>query len=282
MQQIKDKKSYIIVVGNEKGGAGKTTSTMHLIASLLKLGFKVSSVDTDHRQASLSRYLENRHQTIEKNNLSLPTPTHYRTSSSTQNTISDIEKEEKQQLLDIIDKERDQVDFIVIDTPGSNSNLSRFAHSYADTIITPINDSFIDLDLLALVDGESLNVVKPGIYSQMVWEQKIERAKREQKAADWIVMRNRLTSVDAKNKRNMETVVGNLAKRVAFRVSTGFGERVIFRELFLKGLTLLDLLDPKLKFQFSLSHIAARHELRSFIRSLNIPQITQALEKQNL
>ena len=225
MQQIKDKKSYIIVVGNEKGGAGKTTSTMHLIASLLKLGFKVSSVDTDHRQASLSRYLENRHQTIEKNNLSLPTPTHYRTSSSTQNTISDIEKEEKQQLLDIIDKERDQVDFIVIDTPGSNSNLSRFAHSYADTIITPINDSFIDLDLLALVDGESLNVVKPGIYSQMVWEQKIERAKREQKAADWIVMRNRLTSVDAKNKRNMETVVGNLAKRVGFRVAPGFGER---------------------------------------------------------
>jgi chromosome partitioning protein len=282
MQQTKDKKSYIIVVGNEKGGAGKTTSTMHLIASLMKLGFKVSSIDTDHRQASLSRYLENRDQTIEKNNLSLATPNHYRTAPSTQNNINDIENEEKEQILGIVNKERDQADFIVIDTPGSNSNLSRFAHSYADTIITPINDSFIDLDLLALVDGENLNIVKPGIYSQMVWEQKIERAKREQKAADWIVMRNRLTSVDAKNKRNMETVVENLAKRVGFRVAPGFGERVIFRELFLKGLTLLDLLDPKLKFQFSLSHIAARQELRSFIRSLNIPQITQALEKQNL
>ncbi len=282
MQQTKDKKGYIIVVGNEKGGAGKTTSTMHLIASLLKLGFKVASVDTDHRQASLSRYLENRNQTIEKNNLSLAVPTHYRTSSSTQSNIGDIEKEEQQQLLDIINKERDQVDFIVIDTPGSNSNLSRFAHSYADTIVTPINDSFVDLDLLALVDGESLNVVKPGIYSEMVWGQKIERAKREQQAADWIVMRNRLTAVDAKNKRNMENVVEKLAKRVGFRVAPGFGERVIFRELFLKGLTLLDLLDPKLKFQFSLSHIAARQELRSFIRSLNIARITQALETQNL
>ncbi len=276
------KKGYVIVVGNEKGGAGKTTSTMHLIASLLKLGFKVASVDTDHRQASLSRYLENRNQTIEKNNLSLAVPTHYRTSSSTKSNIADIEKEEQQQLLGIINKERDQVDFIVIDTPGSNSNLSRFAHSYADTIVTPINDSFVDLDLLALVDGESLNVVKPGIYSEMVWGQKIERAKREQQAADWIVMRNRLTAVDAKNKRNMENVVEKLAKRVGFRVAPGFGERVIFRELFLKGLTLLDLLDPKLKFQFSLSHIAARQELRSFIRSLNIAQINQALEKQNL
>lgn len=276
------KKGYVIVVGNEKGGAGKTTSTMHLIASLLKLGFKVASVDTDHRQASLSRYLENRNQTIEKNNLSLAVPTHYRTSSSTKSNVADIEKEEQQQLLDIINKERDQVDFIVIDTPGSNSNLSRLAHSYADTIVTPINDSFVDLDLLALVDGESLNVVKPGIYSEMVWGQKIERAKREQQAADWIVMRNRLTAVDAKNKRNMENVVEKLAKRVGFRVAPGFGERVIFRELFLKGLTLLDLLDPKLKFQFSLSHIAARQELRSFINALNIAQINQALEKQNL
>jgi chromosome partitioning protein len=278
----KNDNGYIIVVGNEKGGAGKTTSTMHLIASLLKLGFKVASIDTDHRQASLSRYLENRNQTISKNDLTLPTSTHYRTSASKHRSLEDIEKEEQDELMSIIEKEKVNNDFIIIDTPGSNSHLSSLAHSHANTIITPINDSFVDLDLLALVDGDNLNIVKPGIYSQMVWEQKIERAKRQQDSVDWIVMRNRLNSTDAKNKRNMEKVVEQLSKRIGFRVSPGFGERVIFRELFLKGLTLLDLLDPKLKFQFSLSHIAARQELRNFIRSLNIAKINQALENNNL
>ncbi len=282
MQHKDSDKGYIIVVGNEKGGAGKTTSTMHLIASLMQLGLKVASIDTDHRQGSLSRYLENRDHTISKNNLSLNTPTHYKTSASKHQTLSDIEKEERDELMTIIDKERAQNDFIIIDTPGSNSHIAQLAHAHANTIITPINDSFVDLDLLALVDGENLNIVKPGIYSQMVWEQKIERAKREQNSIDWIVMRNRVNAVDAKNKRNMENVVNQLAKRVGFRVASGFGERVIFRELFLKGLTLLDLLDPKLKFQFTLSHIAARQELRNFIRALNITKINQALEKTNI
>lgn len=272
-------KTHIIVVGNEKGGAGKTTSTMHLIASLQHLGFKVASVDTDSRQASLSRYLENREKTIAKDNLTLTSPVHYRVATSTHANTADREKEERELLAEIIDKENGNTDFLIIDTPGSNSHLSQIAHAHAATIITPINDSFVDLDLLAIVDGDNLNIVKPGIYSQMVWEQKIERAQREQVAVDWIVMRNRLAASDAKNKRNMENVVGQLAKRVGFRVAPGFGERVIFRELFLKGLTLLDLLDPKLKFQFTLSHIAARQELRNFMRSLNIAAVNALLDK---
>lgn len=272
-------KTHIIVVGNEKGGAGKTTSTMHLIASLQHLGFKVASVDTDSRQASLSRYLENREKTIAKDNLTLASPVHYRVATSTHANTTDREKEERELLAEIIAKESGNTDFLIIDTPGSNSHLSQIAHAYAATIITPINDSFVDLDLLAIVDGDNLNIVKPGIYSQMVWEQKIERAQRETAAVDWIVMRNRLAASDAKNKRNMENVVGQLAKRVGFRVAPGFGERVIFRELFLKGLTLLDLLDPKLKFQFTLSHIAARQELRNFMRSLNIAAVNALLDK---
>lgn len=274
--------SYVIVVGNEKGGAGKTTSTMHLIASLQNLGFKVASIDTDYRQASLTRYLENRNKTIETNNLDIASPSHYRIEAVIHDSVAEIERQEREQLENIITKESPLVDFIIIDTPGSNSHLSRVAHSYASTVVTPINDSFVDLDLLALVDGENMSIVKPGIYSQMVWEQKMERAGRDRGSVDWIVLRNRLSVTDAKNKRNVENVVGQLAKRVGFRVAPGFGERVIFRELFLKGLTLLDLLDPKLKFQFTLSHIAARQELRNFIRSLNIAHVTKALDEKGL
>lgn len=276
------KQAYVIVVGNEKGGAGKTTSTMHLITALQNLGFKVASIDTDYRQASLTRYLENRAKTIEKDGLGITSPTHYRIEPVTHDSIAETEKLEREQLEAIIASESPLVDFIVVDTPGSNSHLSRVAHSYAGTIVTPINDSFVDLDLLALVDGNNFSIVKPGIYSQMVWEQKMERAGRDRGSVDWVVLRNRLSVTDAINKRNMENVIGQLAKRVGFRVAPGFSERVIFRELFLKGLTLLDLLDPKLKFSFTVSHVAARHELRNFLSALNIPQVNEELHKKGL
>lgn len=276
------KDAHVIVIGNEKGGAGKTTSTMHLIAALQNLGFKVASIDTDVRQASLTRYIENRNKTITSEKLNISSPTHYRIEPHQHEVVAEIERVEREQLEKILNDQRNQADFIVIDTPGSNSHLSRTAHSYASTVVTPINDSFVDLDLLALVDGEDMSIVKPGIYSQMVWEQKMERAGRDRGTVDWIVLRNRLSVTDAKNKRNVENVMGQLAKRVGFRVAPGFSERVIFRELFLRGLTLLDLLDPALKFPFTLSHIAARQELRNFIRSLNIKEVAQKLDEGGL
>jgi chromosome partitioning protein len=51
---------YVIVVGNEKGGSGKSTAAMHLIVALAKLDFKLGSIDLDARQSSLSRYIANR------------------------------------------------------------------------------------------------------------------------------------------------------------------------------------------------------------------------------
>lgn len=266
---------HIIVVGNEKGGAGKTTTSMHLIASLLYLGFKVASIDTDFRQQSLSRYLENRENTIKKQNLNIPTSKHYIMRPSSKPIISERDDEENALFLEILEQAKMNADFIVIDTPGSCNFVSKLVHSYADTIVTPINDSFVDLDVLAKVGGDSLKIERPSIYSQMIWEQKMQRANRDKGFIQWIVLRNRLSNTFAKNKANMADVLDKLSQRIGFRVVSGFSERVIFRELFLQGLTLLDL--DHYDSNISMSHIAARQELRVFLQQLKINKLQEVL-----
>ncbi len=271
---MKQYDNYIIVVGNEKGGAGKTTSTMHLIASLLDLNFSVGSIDVDCRQLSLTRYMENRKNTASKSHPELKFSQHYALKSSTLDNIAESEAQEAANFEETLNLAKANNQFIIIDTPGSNSFLSRLAHSYADTIITPINDSFIDLDVLAKIEAETFKVQYPTLYSQMIWEQKMKRAKRDQGSINWIVMRNRLSNIDAKNKRNMSMALDKLSQRIGFKIAPGFSERVIFRELFLNGLTLLDI-----KENLNLSHLAAKQELREFLKALQIVEVDHRLEQ---
>lgn len=264
---------YIIVLGNEKGGTGKSTAAMHIIVSLLKLGFKVGTIDVDARQGTLSRYVENRKaRYVEDSSLELPE--HYPLMRSTLGVVKEAEAEEARAVIDTLEKLQ-HCNFIVIDTPGSDTHLSRLVHSYADTLITPLNDSFIDLDMLVRLDANSMNILRPSTYAEMVWEQRKQRAMRGQKPTDWVVMRNRLSSINAKNKEEMERIIGVLSKRLSFRVAQGFGERVIFRELFLQGRTLLDLENAGQL--ISLSHVAARQELRSLLEVLNLPILEEKL-----
>jgi chromosome partitioning protein len=159
-------------------------------------------------------------------------------------------------------------DYIVIDTPGADTTLSRLGHTLADTLITPLNDSFLDLDLLGRVDAEGAKIVKLSVYTEMVWEQRKTRAQRGGKPIDWVVMRSRLSSLDAKNKRDIGQLLQHLAKRIGFRVAPGFTERVIFRELFPRGLTLLDLSRKDTGVSWRMSHVAARQEVRDLIDAL--------------
>ena len=267
----KNKKPYIFVVGNEKGGAGKTTCSMHLIIGLLDKGYKVSSIDVDSRQHSLTNYLTNRKIYNDKNpDQSVLVPTHFHIKESLHQNITEKESEEKTYFENILNQAKLGTDYIVIDTPGSYTYLSRIAHSYADTVITPINDSFLDLDVMAKIDGANLDILQPSIYSQMIWEQKMERATRDGGSIDWVVVRNRLANLDAQNKRNVSDALDKLASRISFRIAPGFSERVVFRELFPQGLTLLDLTIANHNRQFSVSHISARHELREFLDVLGI------------
>ncbi len=273
-------KAHTIIIGNEKGGCGKTTTTMHLIVALLRLGFSVGCIDLDSRQRSLTRYIENRRQTIAQEGVSLPMPKHAVVTKSPFDSTEESKKDERERFAQALSTMYGSCDFMVIDTPGNDTYLSRLAHSFADTIITPINDSFVDLDVLASVDGRTLEIIKPSIYSEIVWEQKLQRAKRDGGSIDWIVMRNRLSHLDAKNKRFMAKVTTELARRIGFRAAPGFSERVIYRELFLQGLTVLDVMETDSNVKVSMSHIAARQEVRDLLKTLNISNINQRSEKQ--
>jgi chromosome partitioning protein len=272
-QALASLSGHIIVVGNEKGGSGKSTTAMHLITALMAMGHSVACIDLDVRQQSLTRYLNNRRQYIETTGKILPMPEHK--AFGPEDATNEASQDGR--LFSVIRRFATTHDIVVIDTPGNDTGFTRAAHSMADTLITPVNDSFIDLDVLATVEGpmdetdETLRVVRPTQYAEMVWEAKKQRALRKCRPINWIVMRNRLSALDARNKRRVEHVLAELAHRFGFRLVAGFGERVIYRELFLSGLTLIDLGEVAGGDPLTLSHVAARQEVRSLVEALRLP-----------
>lgn len=251
--------AHIIVVGNEKGGSGKSTTSMHLATALARMGHRVGALDLDVRQRSFARYLENRTAFMSRQGLDLPTPiigTLDNSSDPLTPALTTLEAE---------------CDFILLDCPGSHTKLSQMAHTLADTLITPMNDSFVDFDLLARLSPEG-QVLGPSIYAEMVWNARQMRGEAGASPIDWIVLRNRLGVQAMHNKRKVGGALASLSKRIGFRVAPGFAERVIFRELFPRGLTLLDLKDIGTE-SLNMSNIAARQELRDLIGSLQLPGV---------
>jgi chromosome partitioning protein len=130
----------------------------------------------------------------------------------------------------------------------------------------------IDFDLLGRVDPASGKVLGPSVYAEMVWSARQRRAADRRAPTDWVVLRNRMATLDSRNKRRVGTVMTELSRRIGFRIVPGFSERVIFRELFLSGLTLLDLKQGGIV-NLTLSHIAARQEVREMVKSLHLPAV---------
>jgi len=247
---------HFIVFANEKGGTGKSTTAVHTAIALAATGSRVAALDLDSRQRTMTRYLENRDATMRRLEKQLPHAAY---------AVLD----EGTSLETALDRLAKDSDVVVIDTPGRDDPVARESILKADTLVTPMNDSFVDLDLIGQVHPENFKVTKPSFYAELIWNSRTQRAKATGKSVDWVVLRNRLQHVDSHNLRRVGAALDELARRVGFRVIPGLGERVIYRELFPKGLTLLDYQHLP---DVGIGHITARQELREMIAGLGIPE----------
>ena len=263
-------KAHVIVFGNEKGGTGKTTTAMHVAIALARMGKSVATIDLDGRQRTFARYIENRAAFVSRSGNDLPMPL-VEVVTRAARTEANADADESARLSDALARAKENADFVVIDTPGNDTTLSRLGHAAADTLVTPMNDSFLDLDLLAKYDPENLDIKGPSLYSEFVWDCRKRRLMTQRANLDWVVMRNRVSSVEARNKKRVAGALDALSSRVGCRVAPGFSERVIFREHFPLGLTMLDLPLTGLAMPLTLSHVAARQEVRELLATLKLP-----------
>ena len=256
---------HFITFANEKGGTGKSTTAVHTAIALAASGHRVGAIDLDSRQRTMTRYFENRDATV------------HRLEKPLVGVRYEVVEELSEANLDsAIERLAQDCDVIVVDTPGRDDPVARAAILKADTLVTPMNDSFVDLDLIGQVNPDTYKITRPSFYSELIWNSRTQRARDVGASVDWVVLRNRLQHIDSHNLRRVGAALDELSKRVGFRVIPGLGERVIYRELFPKGLTLLDLADLG---EVGIAHIAARQELREMISGLAIPAATEARAK---
>ena len=271
---------HVIVLGNEKGGAGKSTLAIHIVTGLLHAGRTVAIIDLDLRQRSMQRFFTNRLAWLAANRQELPQP--FMPDMGDGKALAKGGVDEQIAVFDRAFNEAVSagVDAILIDTPGGDTAVSAAAHARADQIVTPMNDSFVDFDLLGEVDPVSLELLKPSIYSESVWEARKLRAISQGRHAtiDWLVVTNRLAVAEARNRKRLEERMNKLAKRVGFRVGPGLRDRVIYRELFPFGLTVADLSNEVRPVAVSLAHVAARQELRNLMKAMGLEQALSPLD----
>jgi chromosome partitioning protein len=258
---------HLIVFANEKGGTGKSTTCVHTAVALTAQDVSVAVIDLDHRQRTVARYLENRAETARRRAIDLPMP-----------SWSVYDGDSSAGLNDAIAKAAINAQVVIIDTPGRDDPIARYAAAAANTLVTPMNDSFVDFDLIGQVDPENFKVKRLSFYSELMWETRKTRAKADGSTIDWIVLRNRLHHMEARNQRRVGEALTELSKRVGFRVIPGLSERVVFRELFPSGLTLLD--RGQLG-ELGVSHLAARQELREMIAGLALPMLASRRPTQS-
>lgn len=264
--------AHVIVVGNEKGGSGKSTTAMHIAVALMKAGQRVATIDLDCRQQSLTRLVANRRNWAARSETALELPIHRCLRFGGKQQIAENEQIELSQLMAAISAVENMSDVIVIDTPGHDSYLMRLAHSLADTLVTPINDSYLDLDVFATFDPQTYQVVEESHYAELVRAARHSRRKFDGSTIDWIVMRNRLAPLRSRNKTRVAESLQSLSEQLIFRPVDGFGERVVYRELVPRGLTAMDdLNEATLGCKPGQGHYTARAEVMAFLQQLRKP-----------
>ena len=289
---------HVVVIGNQKGGSGKSTFAMHIVVALLKAGKRVACFDLDLNQQTLTRYLANRQDWDRKQRRNLEMPDHYPVKEKAaygpartlRQFIAQFNKDGRPHRDDFIDGSSlshsadlrlfisqlreigraNKHDFVVIDTPSGVQHLSLIAHGMADTLITPINDSFFDLDVLVAMESSDLEP-QLSAYANMVWRALEARSKVSGRPTDWIIVRNRLEPVESNNQRQITLVLHVLQRKLGFRIARGLLERPAYREFFAAGLTVFDLAEGSESLaESSQPNSLARVEIENLIREIGL------------
>jgi chromosome partitioning protein len=264
--------AHVIVLGNEKGGSGKSTTAMHVAVALLQAGQRVATIDLDSRQRSFTHYVNNRRDWSERAGIELKTPRHFCVARGFGTRLEEIEAQEFTAFAEAVGAVEQTHDFVVIDTPGNDSYLMRLAHSMADTLITPLNDSFVDFDVLGVIDPTTFELTGVSHYAEMVREARRQRRLVDGGLTDWVILRNRLSALGSRNKRLVGAGVEALSRQLGFRTIDGFAERVVYREYFPRGLTALDEIDEvTISLRSNPAHLTARDEVKNFVEALKLP-----------
>lgn len=264
--------AHVIVVGNVKGGSGKSTLAMHLAIALIKAGARVATLDLDSRQRTLTHYVERRRAWAKAARVRVALPNHTRLEQGTSSRAEENEAAEFSAFSGAISVIEHRHDFVVIDTPGADTYLARLAHAMADTLITPVNDSMLDLDVIGTVDPATLEFSGPSHYAETVREARRQRRDIDGRSVDWIVVRNRLTTVGTRGLPLVAVTLEAMSLRLGFRHCDGFAERTCYRDFFPRGLTAVDDLEPALLgAPPSLTHLAAQEEVRALMTALQLP-----------
>jgi chromosome partitioning protein len=265
---------HVVVVGNHKGGSGKSTVAMHVIVALLKAGKRVASFDLDVEQQTLTHYIENRWAWADQNNLPLELPHHF---SIVDDRADRIKRDDSVEFAwfsrHLATIERDgECDFILIDTPGGvQERLGLIAHGMADTLITPINDSLLDVDVLVAVGPSRKVEPQPSRYARTVARALEGRRSVSGRPTDWVVVRNRLAAIPSHNQRQVSDLLESVRAKLGFRTIRGLSERVVFREFFGQGLTAFDTMDHSvLGMKPSSTNLVARLEVRNLIEQIGL------------
>ncbi|MGA2042799.1 MAG: division plane positioning ATPase MipZ [Roseiarcus sp.] len=264
--------AHVIVVGNEKGGAGKSTISIHLTVALLKAGYRVASIDLDTRQQTLTRFFENRQSWAASANWPIELPHHRAMGRGASSDVRANEASEFADFAEAIGAVEHDFEFVVIDTPASDSYLMRLAHSLADTLVSPLNDSYIDVDVFSRVNHDRKQRGAVAHYADLVLEARRKRQLVDNGVIDWVMVRNRMASLANNNARQIAISIARLGAELRFRVADGFHDRVIFRELFPIGLTALDAIEQGAqKGALTSSQLSAREEIERLLEALELP-----------
>jgi len=271
--------AHVIVVGNEKGGAGKSTISIHLIVALMKAGYKVACIDLDTRQQTLTRFFENRRSWSSHANWPIELPLHCAMRRGESDDLRANEALEFSLFAEAIGAVEHEFEFVVIDTPASDSYLMRLAHSLADTLVSPLNDSYVDIDVFSRVQHDRTQRGAVSQYADLVMQARRKRRLVDNGVIDWVMVRNRMASLASNNARQIAVSIARLSRELGFRVADGLHDRVIFRELFPIGLTALDPIEEGASGgALTASQLAARREIEGLLAGLELPTRAPGME----